>query len=354
MAEKQGKILIVDDEEVIRMLLKRRLSSEGYQCQEASSADQAIDKLSSDTAELVILDIKMPSKSGVELLPEIKASYPDTAVIMATAVTNTSTAIQCMKQGAYDYVIKPFDIDEIILSVERALETRRLGIEIRNYQQYLEQRVAEQTNRIRASSLKAITSLAYALEAKDKYTSGHSQRVAHISVVIARELGLPHDDIERIRLAGLVHDIGKIGVKEVVLNKPGYLTEEEFQHIKYHPAMGEHILSPIVDDEKILMIVRYHHERYDGRGYPDGLSGEQIPLGARIMVVADSYDAMTSERPYRYAMSSKKAYAEIERGRGTQYSPEVVDAFIRVASIDTDQITCEVGTNEKDNTYRRR
>ncbi len=333
MTGKLGEILIVDDEAVVRQLLKRRLSSEGYHCREASSADEALDKLRHNTVELVILDIKMPGKSGVELLPEIKASYPDTTIIMATAVTNTSIAIQCMKQGAYDYVIKPFNLDEIILSVKRALETRRLELEVRNYQQYLEQRVAEQTNRIRASFLKAITSLAYALEAKDKYTSGHSQRVAQISVIIARELGLPQDDIERIRLAGLVHDIGKMGVKEVVLNKPGCLAEEEFQHIKYHPAMGEHILTPIVDDEEILMIVRHHHERYDGRGYPDGLSGEQIPLGARIMAVADSYDAMTSERPYRNAMSSKKAYAEIERGRDTQYSPEVVDAFINTRNL---------------------
>jgi len=334
MTGKLGKILIVDDEEIIRALLKRRLSSDGYHCQEAGSAEEALEKLRGDTVELAILDIKMPGKTGVELLPEIKANYPDIAIIMATAVTNTSIAIQCMKQGAYDYVIKPFDMDEIILSVERALETRRLELEIRNYQQYLEQRVEEQTSRVRASFLKAITSLAYALEAKDHYTSGHSQRVSHISVVIARELDLPQDDVERIRLAGLVHDIGKMGVKELVLNKPGCLSEEEFQHVKYHPAMGEHILTPIVDDEEILMIVRYHHERYDGQGYPDGLSGEQIPLGARIMAVADSYDAMISERPYRSAMSSKKAYSEIARGRGTQYSPEVVDAFMRIGKLE--------------------
>ena len=329
MTTKQGRILIVDDEEMVRRLLYQKLSGEGYQCREAGSADQALDELKSNPMELVLLDIRMPGKSGVDLLPEIKASYPDTAVIMATAMTDTSTAVQCMKKGAYDYITKPFNLDEVVLSVDRALEKRRLELENREYQQHLEERVQAQARKIRTSFLGAITALAYALEAKDKYTSGHSQRVAEISVTIAKELCLPPSDTEKIRVAGLIHDIGKIGVRESVLNKPAKLTDEEFQHVKYHCEMGEHILAPIVEDEEVLKVVRHHHERYDGTGYPNGLKGEQIPLGARILAVADTYDAMTSERPYRGAMSAETACAEIERAKRTQVDPEVADAFLR-------------------------
>jgi putative two-component system response regulator len=330
MTGKQATILIVDDEKAVRRLLYQKLSGEGYRCEEADSAEQAVDKLRNNAVELGLLDIKMPGKSGTELLPEIKANYPDTAVIMATAVTDIHIAIQCMKQGAYDYLTKPFNLDEVILSVDRALEKRRLELENRDYQQHLEQRVEAQARKIRASFLNAVTALAYALEAKDKYTSGHSQRVAETSVAIATELGMPQDSIEKIRLAGLIHDIGKIGVRESVLNKPSGLTEEEFQHVKYHPEIGEHILTPIVEDEEVLKMVRHHHEHYDGTGFPDGLSGEQIPLGARILALADSYDAMTSERPYREAVGVRTACAEIERSKGTQFDPEVADAFLRI------------------------
>ncbi len=330
MKGKQGVILLVDDEELIRRLLYKKLSAEGYRCEQAANAEQALEKLKEDSIELVILDIKMPEKSGVELLPEIKAKYPDTAVIMATAVSDANVAINCMKAGAYDYVTKPFNLDEVSFSVERALEKRRLELENQDYQQHLEQRVEEQAQKIRTSFFNAVTALAYALEAKDIYTSGHSQRVTEVSVAIAKHLGLPKETIEKIRLAGLVHDIGKIGVREVVLNKPGSLSEEEYEHVRLHSETGEHILTPIVGDEEILKAVRHHHERYDGNGYPDGLKGEQIPLLARIIAVADTFDAMTSERPYRKALTEEAACAEVERGRGTQFDPKAADAFLEV------------------------
>jgi len=330
MTKKQGTILIVDDEEMIRRLLAARLSAEGYHCQQAGNAAQALQRLKSDAIELVILDIKMPGKSGAELLPEIKAKHPDTAVIMATAISDASTAINCMKAGAYDYITKPFNLDEVSLSVDRALEKRRLELENRDYQQHLEQKVEAQAKKIRAAFFNAVTALAYALEAKDVYTSGHSQRVTEISVAIAAEMGLPKEDIRKIRLAGLVHDIGKIGVREEVLNKPGSLSEEEYKHVRLHSETGERILIPIVDDEEILKAVRHHHERYDGWGYPDGLRGEQIPRMARIIAVADSFDAMTSERSYRQAMTKEEACAEIERCSGSQFDPEVSEAFLKV------------------------
>jgi len=330
MAERQGSILIVDDEPAVRRLLSRRVAGEGYRCEEASSGDEALVKIRSDPVQLVILDIKMPGRSGIELLSEIKAAHPDMAVIMATAITDTSIAIQCMKQGAYDYITKPFNLDGVVLSIERALERRKLELENRDYQQHLEQKVGEQAQKIRASFLNAITALVYALEAKDKYTSGHSQRVAGISVAIAAELGLPQHNIEKMRLAGLIHDIGKIGVRESVLNKPGRVTADEYQHILSHCDIGEHILTPIVEDEQILRAVRHHHERYDGGGYPDGLSAGQIPLGAKILAVADTYDAIISGRPYREAVSIQTACDEIQRHKGTQFDPEVVDAFLRI------------------------
>lgn len=275
MTNKQERVLIVDDEEMVRRLLHQKLSGEGYQCQEAGSADEALDELKRNSIGLVLLDIKMPGKSGVKLLPEIKANYPDTVVIMTTAITDTNTVIQCMKQGAYDYLTKPFNPDEVVLSIHRILEKRRLELENRDYQKHLEQKVEEQAGKIRASFLNAITALAYVVEAKDKYTSGHSQRVAATSLAIAKELGMPLDSIEKIRLAGLIHDIGKIGIRESVLNKPAKLTNKEFDDIKSHCEIGGRILSPTISDEEVLDIVRHHQERYDGTGYPDGLSGSK-------------------------------------------------------------------------------
>jgi putative two-component system response regulator len=330
MAEKQPVILIVDDEAVVRRVLLEKVGAAGYRCEQASSADEALAKIRSTAVQLAILDVKMPGRSGIELLTEIKAAHPDIAVIMATAVIDISTAIECLKQGAYDYITKPFNLDEVVLSIERALEKKRLELEIRDYQLHLEQKVEEQARKIRAAFLNAITSLAYALEAKDKYTSGHSQRVAGISVAIAAELGLSRPEIEKIRLAGLIHDIGKIGVREAVLNKPGKVSAEEYQHILSHSDIGEHILTPIVEDDAILKAVRHHHERYDGTGYPDRLSGEEIPLAARILAVADTYDAIISGRPYRAAESIQTACDEIRHHRGGQFDPEVVDAFLRI------------------------
>jgi putative nucleotidyltransferase with HDIG domain len=323
-------ILVVDDEPVIRRLLRQKMISLGYACFEADSSRQAMEKMNESPADLVILDIMMPGGSGMELLPELKKAYPDAIVIMATAVGDADTAIKCVRLGAYDYFTKPYNLDEVALSVERALNTRRLELEVLDYQNNLEEKVKVQADKIRTSFMNAVTALALALDAKDGYTSGHSGRVSEISVVIAKELGMPDGSIENIRLAGLIHDIGKIGVKEEVLNKPGLLTPQEFEYIKTHPAIGERILKPIVEEQEILDIVRLHHERFDGKGYPDGLAGEQIPTGAAIMALADAYDAMTSDRPYRKSLGHAAAVSEIKKGSGTQFSPDAVEAFLRV------------------------
>jgi len=324
MAEEQCSILLVDDEDTVRKVLHRKLAGKGYQCYEAANADQALYKLENNEVDLVILDIDMPGISGVELLPKIKASYPDTGIVMATTIGGTSVGIECIKLGAHEYITKPFILEEVAQIVGITLGKRKLELLKKEYQQHLEEKVEVQTKKISDLFIHAVTALAYALEAKDKYTSGHSLRVAEFSAVIAKEMGLPQASIEKIKMAGLVHDIGKIGVSESILNKPNRLTVEEYQHIQSHPKIGEHILAPVVEDSKILKLIRNHHEHYDGTGYPDHLRNTQISLGARIIAVSDAYDAMTSERPYRKAMSNKVAITELERSNGTQCDPEVV------------------------------
>ena len=306
-----------------------KLVNAGYRCVEAGDAEQAMDKLNTEPVSLVFLDVKMPGKSGIELLPEIKTRFPDTAVVMATAVADVSTAIACMQHGAYDYITKPFDLEDMVHSARRALEKRRLEIENREYQVHLQDKVAEQAGRIRASFFNAIRALNNALEARDKYTSGHSQRVTDLAAAITRRMGLSPEAIDTIVLAGMVHDIGKIGISEAILNKPAALTDVEFREIKKHPEIGERILSPVAADEEILKFVRNHHEHFDGSGYPDGLAGEKIPLGARILAVADAFEAMISERPYRKALSPDAAFAEIERCKGTQFDPKIAEIMIK-------------------------
>jgi len=329
MAHKRARILVVDDEAMVRKLLCQKLSRDGYQCEEADGAVQALDGLKDSSIDLVILDIKMPGKSGIELLPEIKTAYPDTAVMMATALNDVNIAIECMKKGAYDYICKPFNLGEVVLSVEGVLERRRLEREIKEYQQYLEQKVKEQTQEIRKVFLGAIEALAFALEAKDKYTAGHSRRVTEIAVAIGKELGLSPDDIEDLRWGGLLHDVGKIAIDQLIQNKPGELTHEEYAHIMTHAHVGAGIVKPVVNG-KVVEMIEHHHDRYDGSGMDQVVVGEDIPLGARILAVADAFDAMTSDRPYRSAMSAEEALSEIKRCTGTQFDPAVVVAFLKI------------------------
>jgi response regulator RpfG family c-di-GMP phosphodiesterase len=328
--ETRVKIMVVDDEARVRDIVSRKLTNEGYECITASDGLEAITTLKTYQVDLVLLDVIMPGKPGTTVLRELRSKYEDIAVIMVTAVSDIETAIKLMKMGAYDYIIKPIDLNVLTISVDRALEKRRLLLENKSYQLHLEDKLEEQTVKIRESFLNAIKSLAFALEARDEYTSGHSERVTELSIAIAEELEISQDMIQKIRLAGLVHDIGKIGVKETILNKPEPLTADEYAHVQAHCETGGRILIPIVDDDEILDIVIHHHERFDGRGYPDGISGEQTSLGARIVSVADAYDAMTSTRPYRAALSIEDAIDEIERNKGTQFDPQVADAFIKV------------------------
>ncbi len=329
MPDHKATLLIIDDDPVIRKLLSRTLSDEGYHCLEASGAVQAMDYLSQHPVDLVIMDIRMPGKTGIELLSEVKTTHPDISVIMATAINETSTAIQCIKQGADDYICKPFTIDEIIASVNRSLEKRRLRLQIREYQQHLEEKVAEQTQKIRQLFLGAIEALVYALETKDKYTAGHSRRVADLAVGIGKEIGLSDSDIEDLRWASLLHDIGKIAVDQLIQNKPGKLTDAEYEHVMTHAHVGAVIVKSIVNGN-VSEMIEHHHDHYDGSGLHQCIDGEDIPLGARIIAVADAFDAITSDRPYRSGIPADKAIIEITHCTGTQFDPYVVQAFLKV------------------------
>lgn len=234
--------------------------------------------------------------------------------------------------GACDYIIKPINLSELPIRVRKALDRRRLVLENEESRLHLGDKVKEQTKKIHEVFLNSITSLAFALEARDKYTGGHSQRVSKIALLICRRLGLKQDYTEKVTLAGLVHDIGKIGIKESILMKEEPLTDEEYSHIMAHSIIGEHILKPAIDDEEILKMVRHHHERYNGTGYPDGLSKQHIPLGARILAVADIYDAMTSDRPYRQAMKPNLTIDELKKQTHHMFDPVVVNAFFNIAS----------------------
>jgi len=327
-------LLIVDDEAAIRSLLRLKFSREGYWCEEADSAEQALHVLKTIPIALVILDIKMPGGSGIELLPRIRSGYPDTAVVMATAVRDIDAAIRCLKQGADDYIRKPFSLEEISLAVQRVLEMRRLQIKLREYQQYLEEKVGEQVVEIRQLFLGAIEALVSALEAKDEYTGGHSRRVTETAVTLGKELGLSAEDLEDLRWGSLLHDIGKIAIREVIQNKPGSLTREEYEHIMTHARIGAGIVRPIVNG-KIVEMIEHHHDNYDGSGLHQATAGSDIPLGARIIAVADAFDAMTSDRPYRTAMAMTKAIDEIQRWADSQFDPAIVAAFLKRVAIVT-------------------
>jgi len=323
--------LIVDDEPRLRQVLMHLMRGDGFDCLEATNGEEALALLELHPVNLVMSDLRMPRVDGLELLRQTRARWPDVAVVMITAVADVDVAVSCLAIGAMDYLTKPFHLEEVRARVGQALEKRRLVLENRDYQESLQEKVTAQARRLEELFLASIQSLAEALEVKDPYTRGHSVRVSDYSVVIARELGLDGEMLRQVGLGGHVHDIGKIGVREEVLNKPGKLTDAEYEHIMSHPVVGWRILAPLLSETPVaLNIVRSHHERYDGRGVPDRLAGTQIPLEARIVAAADAFDAMTSDRPYRPdGLSVGDAVREIVRCSGSQFDPTVVAALVR-------------------------
>jgi len=333
------KILIVDDDAAVRAILLRYLEVEYPYCVDSYGPFDALNKIKRERFSLVISDVMMPGMSGTELLQFIKKQDPETAVIMVTGVMDVNTAVDSLRMGAFDFVTKPFDLPSIRHAVKRALERRQLLVENRNYQEELERKVHERTKELNGalqeveeSYKNTLEALVTSLDAREHETRAHSQRVREYTLTLAREIGLKEEDLVQMGRGALLHDVGKIGVPDSILLKPGKLTVEEWVDMKRHPAIGFEILRSIRFLEPAAEIVLSHQERWDGKGYPNGLGGANIPLGARIFAVADTLDAMTSDRPYRKALSYRAALDEIRLCSGTQFDPRVAEVFLSMPS----------------------
>lgn len=334
MSGSKGKVLICDDEEDVRQLLREILSREGYDCREAVNAGEVLKSMETSLPALVLLDLALPDRSGVDLLQDIKKQYPNVPVVIVSVIGELNTAIRCIRLGAYDYVAKPINADEVLNCVERALQIAKLQTDLQDYQRHLEEKVEEQAEEIRGTFLGAMAALSFALEAKDTYSAGHSRRVADIAMAIGKVYGLSEDELEDLRWGSLLHDIAKIAVDEKVLHKDGKLTPKEYQHVMTHPIVGACMAGSLVKKKRILDVIEHHHEHYDGSGLGQTLVGEEIPLLARIVAVADAYDAMTSDRPYRAALTREEALAQVRGGIGCQFDPDMAKIFLGLSEFD--------------------
>lgn len=324
------KILVVDDEENVRLLISRIVAGEGYAHEMAASADAALASLAEDEYSLLISDINMPGQDGIALLRAVREKYPDLAVIMVTAVDNRLTAKETLDMGAYGYVIKPFERNALIINIVNALRRRELEIASKRHSQELEALVQQRTRELWQSRDETIQKLAKAAEFRDNETARHTVRVGEYCGILAREMGLADDYCERIRAAAPLHDVGKIGIHDNILLKPGRLTPEEFEIVKTHSEIGYRILGDSLSEVLNLggVISLTHHEKYNGKGYPGGLAGEEIPLVGRIAAICDVFDALTTKRVYKEAMSIDEAMVVIKEERGQHFDPELVDLFV--------------------------
>jgi cyclic di-GMP phosphodiesterase len=332
------RILVVDDEEPIREIISSMLSAAGYKTRQAASGMEALAVLNSTGEfELMLSDLMMAELDGIALLERSKEKYPDMPVIMVTAVHDISVALAAIRNGAYDYLLKPFEREQLLAMVRRALEHRRLKLENRAYQSNLESLVGARTEQLRQAMTDlersydiTLEALGDALDLKDAETEGHSKRVTAFTIAIARAIGLSGDKIRVIARGAFLHDIGKMAIPDLILLKPGALTPEETEIMREHCFRGYQMLKKIPFLAEASEIVYAHQEKYDGTGYPRALRGDEIPLGARIFSVADTLDAITSDRPYRAARPISVARQEIERFSGRQFDPEVVRTFMEM------------------------
>jgi response regulator RpfG family c-di-GMP phosphodiesterase len=323
-------VTVVDDEPVAQDVLVRAARSWNYECQAASSAEQALSLLEKRLTPIVVTDLRMPGRGGVWLIHEIRRRWPDVSVIVITAGHDPDSATECLRAGAHHYFFKPIRLDEFRHALETTWRTWQLEQENREYRTHLEEKVRQQTRRVRNTFLSAINSLVRTIEERDPYTAGHSMRVRRFSLLLAAEIGLERGLRKRLSLAAKLHDIGKVAIPETILNKPGPLTDEEMEVIRQHPGTGYRILTPIIRSRVVLEAIRSHHERLDGKGYPDGLAGDRIPLLARIITIPDCFDALTTSRAYRRALPVNQAVEILRAGVGSQFERELVEAFVRV------------------------
>jgi len=307
------KVLILDDEEPVRQMLSHLLEMNNYSCTSANSVAEARKCLKNSKFEVILCDINMPGESGIDFIRYVTAEYPDTAIIMVTGVDDPEIAETALKIGAYGYIIKPFRRNELIINIKNSLRRRELEISARCYREDLERMVVQRTTRLRKALEGIIHAMSLTVESRDPYTAGHQHRVADLATAIAEEMSLSKDQVEGIRMAGMIHDIGKISIPAEILSKPGSITEYEFGIIKTHPRVGYDILKQIEFPWPVAQIVYQHHERINGSGYPQGLCGKEILLQAKILGVADVVEAMASHRPYRPAFGIEKALEEISQ-----------------------------------------
>jgi response regulator RpfG family c-di-GMP phosphodiesterase len=343
-ADASPRILIVDDEPEITSILSDLFFGK-YDCTTAGSAEEALASLGSGAYELVVSDITMPGMSGLDMIPHVKSSYPNTVVVMISGMQTVESAIDALRLGAFDYVMKPFDLRQVEAVVKRALEHQDLIVAKQRYEGHLEELVEQRTAELDEalnsledayrSTLKALTA---ALETRDLETHGHSERVVSYSMRLGREYGLDSQRTKSLEFGSLLHDIGKIGVPDLILRKPAKLTPEEWVLMREHPRHGQQILRGIAFLEGAARVVAQHHEKWDGTGYPLGLSGEEIDVCARIFSVADAFDAITSNRVYRKGKPYHAAAQELDEWAGKQFDPKVVEAFHRVPPRDWEEL----------------
>ena len=345
----KARVLIVDDEPAGGEMLSERLLHDGYDCQCASSGEAALEAMQRESFNIVVSDLNMPGMSGMEFLEIAGKKYPRTAYLMVTAEDDIRVGIQAMKKGAADYLVKPFQAESVLASLERALDMKRMELELESYRHNLEQKVSDRTKQLQAAMKRiemtydeTLAALGAALDLRDTETAGHSQRVSRYSLAMAKAMSCSSDELRQIAHGSYLHDIGKIGIPDSILLKEGKLTAEEMEVMQTHVRIGYDLVSRIAFLAPAAQIVLTHQERWDGTGYPQGLMGEEIPVGARIFAVADTLDAMTSDRPYRRALPFSTAKEEITRESGRQFDPKVVDVFLSLPQTVWEEIRREV------------
>lgn len=331
------RLLVVDDEDSIRAALSRFLSTRGFEVENASSGQAALRLLGRERFTVMLCDIRMPGMTGLDVLHRALAEDPDLAVVMLTAVNDAVTATEALASGAFDYLVKPVELNHLEGALDRALHKRTLVLEQRRVEHLIRDEVASRTRELEheQAALRSLTvsvaeTLINAMEAKSIYLRGHSQRVAELAASIADGMSLDVDTVEAVRMAGHLHDVGKIGIREEVLNKPGKLTPEEFAHVKDHVRIGMEILAPLQHLGVVLDYIHDHHEHVDGGGYPRGLAGSAISLGGRILCAADTFDALTSRRAYRDPMTPAETVEFLAKNVGQLLDPGVYDVLRRI------------------------
>lgn len=323
-------VTLVDDEPAALDILSRAAKSFHFDCQTATDAESALELLERQPTPVVVTDLVMPGNGGVWLVQEIRQRWPEIDIIVVTVGADEAGLLQCMSAGVQHYFLKPVHVDEFHHALQATWYSQQMRRKHRRHRAHLESLVHRQTHKLRHTFFSAITSLVRTLEASDPYTSGHSMRVSKYALRLAKYIGLDEHNMKRLRLAAKLHDIGKVGLAEGILNKPAKLSEMEFDQVKEHPVIGERILRPIIRNRSVLSAIRSHHERFGGGGYPDNLQGEQIPFLARMITVADCYDALTSNRAYRGAMTQDAALDILHEGMTNQFDPHLVPPFIRM------------------------